>query len=158
VFLQNDHLNGLLMGHQFVYAIFFFELIAPRAFCNMLTDFLCLLLCSTHYSVYQFTVSSKIQCTQLLLICTCSTFPCRHSAVALYFYLEKNIKWIYHEYFFIHISSSKILLTYSFISRQMHDDNCTLRIFGKIVNVSISYEIIYFTLWFQIYRELWRTE
>jgi hypothetical protein len=38
-----------------------------------------IVLCPTHYYVQKFTVSSKIQCQHLLLICPCWTFPCRHA-------------------------------------------------------------------------------
>ena len=36
------------------------------------------------YSLQQFTVSSTILCPHLLLLCTCSTFPCWHATVVSY--------------------------------------------------------------------------
>jgi hypothetical protein len=43
--------------------------------------------CPTHHYVQLFTVSSKILCPDFLLIYTCSTFFCRHTAVVLCFAL-----------------------------------------------------------------------
>ena len=43
---------------------------------------------TAYYRVHQFTVSSKIQCPHLLLICTCSSFLCRHADAVLCFALR----------------------------------------------------------------------
>ena len=40
-----------------------------------------------YYCVQQFTMSTKILCLHLLLIYTCSTFPCQHAAVVSCFAL-----------------------------------------------------------------------
>ena len=56
--------------------------------------------CPVHYRVQQFTVSSKIQCPHLLLICMFSTFPLyRHPAVLSCFAMNsrftmKNAIWL----------------------------------------------------------------
>jgi hypothetical protein len=51
-----------------------------------------ILLCQTHYCVQKFTVSSKILCSDMLLIytATSSTFPCWHAVVVSCFALHNH--------------------------------------------------------------------
>ena len=104
-FLQNDHLlYWLLMDHKKSFAILFLKRskishiwkayltleLVKQDKCLEKNGFI-IFLCPTCYYVLQFTVWSKVQCPQLLLICTCSTFPCFHAVVASWFTLRSHL-------------------------------------------------------------------